>query len=173
MLIFVCTQYVGKESTCEEQSGFWVALGTSPAHNGVNHSKWLWNDFFYQEKKKWLKSNFLIQEKNRKMKERRKLKVLVRNLCSSCEDEGGLRCPCWNLNRVCIGETDNVLQWFMQQLPSRHRQQRSSHTGSFYKTRKAKHIIPLKKQKLKHPCFLFLVKKHLIGRWTPLREDRK
>lgn len=26
MLIFVCTQYIGKESTCEEQSGFWVAL---------------------------------------------------------------------------------------------------------------------------------------------------
>lgn len=146
-----------------------------PLPYGVNHSKWLWNDFFYQEKKKWLKSNFLIQEKNRKMKERRKLKVLVMNLCSSCEDEGGLRCPCWNLHRFCIGETerDNVLQWFMQQLPSRHRQQRSSHTGSFYKTRKAKHIIPLKKQKLKHACFLFLVKKHLIGRWTPLREDRK
>lgn len=137
-----------------------------PLPYGVNHSKWLWNDFFYQEKKKWLKSNFLIQEKNRKMKERRKLKVLVMNLCSSCEDE-------IYTDFALVRQRDNVLQWFMQQLPSRHRQQRSSHTGSFYKTRKAKHIIPLKKQKLKHACFLFLVKKHLIGRWTPLREDRK
>lgn len=171
MLIFVCTQYVGKESTCEEQSGFWVALngGNLPCPQRSKSFKMALKRLLLSREEKMI----LIQEKNRKMKERRKLKVLVRNLCSSCEDEGGLRCPCWNLNRVCIGETDNVLQWFMQQLPSRHRQQRSSHTGSFYKTRKAKHIIPLKKQKLKHPCFLFLVKKHLIGRWTPLREDRK